>query len=42
MNASPENGNMVAGRIQKKFDTLAKGHELKLVYEMQSVKSKDA
>lgn len=42
MNASPENGNMVAGRIQKKFDTLAKGHELKLVYEMQSIKSKDA
>lgn len=42
MNASPENGNMVAGRIQKKFDTLAKGHELKLVYEMQSVKSKDS
>ena len=42
MNASPENGNMVAGRIQKKFDTLAKGHELKLVYEMQSVKSKEA
>ena len=37
-----ENGNMVAGRIQKKFDTLAKGHELKLVYEMQSIKSKDA
>ena len=42
MNASPENGNMVAGRIQKKFDTLAKGHELKLAYEMQSVKSKEA
>ena len=42
MNASPENGNMVAGRIQKKFDTLAKGHELKHVYEMQSIKSKDA
>lgn len=37
INASYDNGNMVAHRIQQKFDELLQDDTMKLTYEMQSV-----